>query len=471
MADFKPALARELGLRDLVLFNIAAVVGIRWLAAAAHAGPDSIGLWLAAALFFFVPSALAVSRLAAEFPEEGGIYAWTRNSFGDWHGFLCGWCYWLSNLFFFPNLILAGIGMAVYGLGASHAWLGDSRLFVVPMSLAVLWIGTITNLVGLRVGKWTQNAGGLATYAAGVVLVGLGIAVWVTHGPATPLHVLPRWNWGRINFWSQIAFAFGGLELGAVMGGEIRDPRRTVPRAAWISGLAIAAFYIAGTLAVLAVLKPGEVNIVSGLTQAAAAAGSRLGLPLVAPFVALLITFGITGQLGAWLAGSARVPFAIGLDRYLPAAFARLHPRWKTPHVALLSQAAACTVFLLAMLLGEDLRTGYQLLVDMTVVTYFIPFLYLFATAARCKGIRGHSGLDARNPPPTASDRRVPRVPLRRLSAFAGFAVTAAAIAFSLVPPDRVASVWRFEAKLAGGCLLLVAAGRMTFLRGRRAQA
>ncbi len=444
MADPKPALARELGLRDLVLFNIAAVVGIRWLAAAAHAGPDSIGLWLAAALFFFVPSALAVSRLAAEFPEEGGIYAWTRNSFGDWHGFLCGWCYWLSNLFFFPNLILAGIGMAVYGLGASHAWLGDSRLFVVPMSLAVLWIGTITNLVGLRVGKWTQNAGGLATYAAGVVLVGLGIAVWLTHGPATPLHVLPRWNWGRLNFWSQIAFAFGGLELGAVMGGEIRDPRRTVPRAAWISGLAIAGFYIAGTLAVLAVLKPGEVSIVSGLTQAAAAAGSRLGLPLVAPFLAVLITFGITGQLGAWLAGSARVPFAIGLDRYLPAAFARLHPRWKTPHVALLSQAAACTVFLLAMLLGEDLRTGYQLLVDMTVVTYFIPFLYLFATAAR-------HGL--------------------RLSAFAGFAVTAAAIAFSLAPPDRVASVWRFEAKLAGGCLLLVAAGRMTFLRGRRAQA
>jgi amino acid transporter len=444
MPDPKPALARELGLRDLVLFNIAAVVGIRWLAAAAHTGPDSIGLWLAAAVFFFVPSALAVSRLTAELPEEGGIYAWTRNSFGDWHGFLCGWCYWLSNLFYIPNLLLAGIGMAVYGLGASHAWLGDTRLFVIPVALAVLGIGTITNLVGLRVGKWTQNAGGMATYAAGLLMVGLGIAVWIAHGSATPLQLAPRWNWDRLNFWSQISFAFGGLELGAVMGGEIRDPRRNVPRAAWLSGLAIAAFYIAGTLAVLAVLTPGQVNIVSGLAQAAAAAGDRLGIPLAAPLVAVLIAFGITGQLGAWIAGCARVPFAIGLDRYLPASFARLHPRWKTPHVAILSQAAACTVFLLAMLLGEDLRTGYQLLVDMTVVTYFIPFLYLFVTAVR-------HGL--------------------RLSATAGLVVTIAGIAFSLVPPDGVASVWRFEAKLAAGCLLLVAAGRMAFLRGKRAQA
>ena len=443
MPDRKPALSRELGLRDLVLFNIAAVVGIRWLAAAAHTGPDSIGLWLAAAIFFFVPSALAVSHLTSDVPEEGGLYAWTRDSFGDWHGFLCGWCYWLSNLFYIPNLLLAGIAMAVYGLGSSHAWLGDTRLFVIPVSLAVLWIGTITNLVGMRVGKWTQNAGGLATYTAGLLVVGLGIAVWVTHGPATPLAAAPRWDWNRLNFWSQIAFAFGGLELGAVMGGEIRDPRRTVPRAAWISGLAIAAFYIAGTLAVLAVLTPGQVNIISGLAQAAAAAGDRLHVPLVAPLVALLIAFGITGQLGAWIAGCARVPFAIGLDHYLPAAFARLHPRWKTPYVAILSQAAACTVFLLAMLLGEDLRTGYQLLVDMTVVTYFIPFLYLFFTAIR-------HGL--------------------RFSATAGPVVTIAGIVFSLVPPDGVPSVWRFEAKLAAGCLLLVATGRMAFLRGKRAQ-
>jgi amino acid transporter len=439
----RPALARELGLRDLVLFNIAAVAGIRWLAAAAHAGPSSISLWLLAAAFFFVPSALAVSRLTAKLPEEGGLYAWTKASFGDWHGFLCGWCYWLSNLFFFPALLLAGISMAVYGFGERYTWLGNSRAFVIPASLALLWVGILTNLAGLRVGKWTENLGGLATYLAGAVLVVLGFTVWAMHGAANHLRIIPEWNWQRLNFWSQIAFAFGGLELGAIMGGEIRDPRRTVPRAAWISGLLISVFYVAGTLAILAVLPAGQVNILSGLTQASAVAASRLGVPWVAMGLAMLITVGITGQLGAWVSGSARVPFAIGLDRYLPPAFARVHPRWKTPHVAILTQGIACTVFLLVMQLGESLSTGYQILVDMTVITYFIPFLYLFGAAMK-------HGL--------------------RYSALAGLAVTVAAIALSLVPPGAGAPVLLFEAKVSGGCVLLIVTARMAFTRGKHAR-
>ncbi len=439
----KPHLARVLGLRDLVLFNIAAVVGTRWLAAAAHAGPSSVSLWLLAAAFFFVPSALAVSRLASVFPEEGGIYTWTKRTFGDWHGFLCGWCYWLSNLFYFPNLLLAGIGMSAYGLGERYAWLADSRGFVVPASLVLLWAALVTNLIGLRIGKWTENLGGIATYAAGILVVAVGLAVWAVHGAATRIDIAPEWNWDRVNFWSQIAFAFGGLELGAILGGEIRDPKRTVPRAAWISGGMIAAFYIAGTVAILAVLPPARVNVMSGLTQASAAAAEGLGIAWLAPLVAILIVVGITGQLGAWLAGSARVPFAIGLDSYLPASFARLHPRWKTPHVAILTQGIACTFFLIAMQAGENLRTGYQLLVDMTVIAYFIPFLYMFAAAWR-------SGL--------------------RWSAASGLLVTAAGIAFSLVPPDGVPSVWRFEAKLAAGCALLIGTARISFKKGRPAQ-
>jgi amino acid transporter len=440
--DRKPELARELSLRDLVLFNIAAVVGVRWLAAAAHAGSASLSLWVLAALFFFVPSALAVSRLAAVFPEEGGLYTWTKSSFGDWHGFLCGWCYWLSNLFYFPNLLLAGIGMAVYGFGARFAGLGNDRAFVVPVSLVILWAALLTNLVGLRVGKWTEDLGGLATYASGALILVLGLAVWATDGAATRIQIAPEWDWGRLNFWSQIAFAFGGLELGAILGGEIRDPQRTVPRAAWISGALIAAFYIAGTLAILAVLAPGQVNVLSGLTQAGSAAAGRLGLPWVGPLLAVLITVGVTGQLGARLAGSARIPFVIGLDHYLPPAFARLHPRWKTPHVAILTQGVACTVFLVAMQLGENLRTGYQLLVDMTVITYFIPFLYLFGAALR-------HGL--------------------RFSALAGIVVTLAGIVFSLIPPEGAGSPWLFDGKLLAGCALLVATGRMMFRKGRAA--
>jgi amino acid transporter len=252
--------------------------------------------------------------------------------------------------------------------------------------------------------------------------------------------LLPEWNLDKLNFWSQIVFAFGGLELGAIMGGEIRNPEKTVARAAWIAGLSIAAFYIAGTLAMLVLLPPDQVSVVTGLVQAAAAAGTRLGLGWPPLVLAFAIGLGVTGQLGAWIAGSARLPFVIGIDHYLPRIFSRLHPRWRTPHLSILILSGACTVFVIAMQAGENLRIGYQLLVDMTVVTYFVPFLYLFGAAWK-------NG--------------------QRASAMAGLAVTTLGIVLSFVPPPDVSSVWMFEGKLAGGFGLIAVMGRLCFQRFR----
>lgn len=431
-----PALRRELGLRDLILFNIAAVTGVRWLAAAAHTGPGSISLWLLAAVFFFVPSALAVAALSRRFPEQGGIYVWTRRAFGDWHGFLCGWCYWLSNLFYFPSLLLAGVGMAGSALG-----FGENPAWIIAVSLATLWIASITNIIGLRIGKWTENLGALSTYLVGALLAAFGVVVWMRFGSATPLGILPEWNFNKLNFWSQIAFAFGGLELGAIMGGEIRNPEKTVARAAWIAGGCIATFYIVGTVAMLVLLPPDRISTVTGLVQAAAAAGQRLGWGWPALVLASAICLGVMGQLGAWIAGSARLPFVIGIDHYLPPVFGRLHPRWRTPHFSILILSGACTIFVILMQAGENLRTGYQLLVDMTVITYFVPFLYLFSTAWK-------NG--------------------ERVSGAAGVLVTVVAVVLSFVPPPDVSSLWAFELKLAGGFIVLAGAARLCFQSYKR---
>ncbi len=116
-----PALPRTMGLRDLVLFNIVAVLSLRWVATAAAAGPSSVSLWILAALFFFIPQGLAVSHLAGRYPNEGGIYYWTKREFGEAHGFLCGWCYWVNNILYYPNLLMstAVVGTYVIGRGGS----------------------------------------------------------------------------------------------------------------------------------------------------------------------------------------------------------------------------------------------------------------------------------------------------------------------------------------------------------------
>src|SRR5260370_7925108 len=113
-----------MGFWDVLLFNIAAGPGLRWIAAAAHNGPSSISLWLLAALLFFMPSALVIVELSTRFPHEGGLYAWTKEAFGDFHGFVAGWCYWIYTFFYFPGLLLASVAMSVYIGGPGWAVVG-----------------------------------------------------------------------------------------------------------------------------------------------------------------------------------------------------------------------------------------------------------------------------------------------------------------------------------------------------------
>src|ERR1044072_1968318 len=130
-----PELPRTLTLRDLVLLNIVAVLSIRWLATSAAAGPSSLVLWVCAALFFFVPQGLAVAALSARFPDEGGIYAWTKRAFGEGHGFLCGWCYWINNILYYPNLLMSTAVVGTYVVGQGETGLADNWHYVLPATL------------------------------------------------------------------------------------------------------------------------------------------------------------------------------------------------------------------------------------------------------------------------------------------------------------------------------------------------
>ncbi len=431
-------LRRELRLRDLVLFNICAIASLRWIAAAAHSGPGSLLLWLIAAVFFFLPSALIVSSLSERFPQEGGMYVWTKHAFGDQHAFLCSWSYFVSNLLYLPSLLLAGVSMLAFVFGSAGERLSEQRIYALPATLAVLWIAFIANYFGLRVAKWISAFGGTATYIAAAALGALAIAAAVHSGAATKFHLLPQANLNTLNFWSQIAFAFVGLELAPIMSGEIRNPQRDVRRAAVISGFSCTLFYMAATVALLVLMKPESISPMTGLAQAGAVSAAQFGVPAIAILFAALIGFALAGQADAWIAGNTRLPYAVGLDNYLPGAFKRIHPRWGTPYVSLLVQVLAATALLLMAQLGETVRSAYQILVDMTVILTLIPFIYIFG-----------SGLRFAN----------------RLAAASGLAVTIIAIVFSAVPPPEAASATVFELKVIGGCVLLLLAGWLIFKR------
>jgi glutamate:GABA antiporter len=450
-------LARTLRLRDLVLFNVAAIVGLRWLSVAAAGGATSVTLWLLAMALFFIPQACAVIDLTRRMPEEGGVYIWTRTAFGEVHGFVAGWCYWTNNLVYFPSLLVYVAGISVFVAGSGHQALGEQRGYVVTFSALALLLVAAANVFGLRTGKWIHNVGGIGTWITGGVLVVLGVLAATRLGLASPLgpasFVSGIVSLDKLSFWAAICFAFAGLELSSVLAGEVVDAERTIPRAVVTSGLAIASIYVLGTLALLVALPHEEISVVSGILQAIAAVSERLGVGWLTGPLALLVTLGGLGGLMAWFTGAARMAFVAGIDRFLPAGFARIHPRYGTPYVAVTVQAAVAMAFVLMSFVGASVQEAYLVLLDTCVLVYFVPYVYLFASYLR---IRWQGG------DPKAAFPRTR--PLATALGATGLVTTMLAMAMAVVPPQGAASGVAFVGKTVGGFVAFLVAGACIYL-------
>jgi amino acid transporter len=453
-----------MGFWDVLLFNIATVLGPRWIAAAGHNGTSSISLWVLAALFFFVPGAFVINELSSRFPEEGGLYAWSREAFGPFHGFIAGWTYWFYTVFYFPGLLLASASMAAYIFGPRGAALAQDRTFLLTVSFAMLIVAVVLNIIGLNVGKWLQNAGGVGTYVPLLMLVAIAGLVALRHGSATHFTVanmLPTWNWDTVNFWSQIAFAFTGLELVSAMSEEVRNPRRTLPRAVFGAGALIALMYIVGTFAILALIPAAGIDPQSGVFSAITIGSMALKIGFLGVLAAILVTAGNAGGVGSTVAGIARVPFVVGIDRYLPAAFGKIHPKWKTPYISILVQAILSGGILLVSQISETTRGAYQFLIDAAIILYFIPFIYMFAAVIKL----------ARRPDRQSNPHAVlvpGGIPGVWICGLLGILFVALGIFVSLVPPGDSSNKLAFEFKLIGGTLASILLGLLLYYRGAR---
>jgi glutamate:GABA antiporter len=465
--DPKGQLRKTMGFWDVLLFNIATVLGPRWIAAAGHNGTSSISLWVIAALFFFIPGAFVINELSSRFPDEGGLYVWAKEAFGDFHGFVAGWTYWIYTVFYFPGLLLASASMSAYVLGEKGAWYSQDRTFLLIVSLVLLLVAVLLNIIGLNIGKWLQNAGGVSTYLPLLMLALIALFVYFKHGSMTQFtlsNMKPVWNWDTVNFWSQIAFAFTGLELVSTMSEEVRDPRRTLPRAVFGAGALIAFMYIVGTFAILALIPAGDLDPKSGVFQAITAGSVALKLGFLGILAAMLVTVGNAGGVGSTVAGIARVPFVVGIDRYLPAAFGKIHSKWKTPYISILVQAIlSCAILLLSQIRSRTVQEAYQLLVDATIILYFIPFLYMFSAVLKLAGRK------ERYENPHAMLVPGGKVGLW-LSGILGFLVVLIGIVVSLVPPGDTANKFSFEVRLVGGTLASILIGLFLYWRGARSK-
>jgi amino acid transporter len=430
---------RELGLRDLTLFAIAVIVGPRWIAIAAHAGPGSVTLWIGAAVLFAAPLGVAVAALMKKYPGNGGLYLWTREDFGPWHGFLSFWTYWFSIALTLPGSAMFAMSVGAYTLGPQYAHLADSRAYVLISSLVAIWIALGTNIVGMKIGKWTENAGGITSWIIGFLLIAIGWLVWRNHGSVTQMNLWPVWNWDTLSLFGGIAYALSGMELIGMMSSDIRSPERTVVPSTWIATLFATIFYTLTTVALLVLITPKKVETLHGLADGAQIASKFLGWFWLAPVMAALVVVNGIGGWGGLGISVSKLPQAAGVDALLPAAFGKTHPRWGTPAFSIFVFGAVTSLLLITAQLGDSMKAAYQTIVSLMVIAGFFPYIYLFGSAWKAG---------------------------RRVSAVLGQSITALALISSIVPTPDVNNVFLFEAKILGGTALIAGLAWIVYRRG-----
>ena len=430
-----PRLKRELGLFDLTLLLVVAVVNVNILPRIAGEGWRSISLWLLAFVLFLIPQGIAVAQFSKRYPGEGGIYIWTREMFGDFHAFLSGWCYWTNNLFYFPSVLFILIGVLVYTGGEGSAYLGEQSNFIAIASLMFLWLITFLHIRGLGVGKWLNNIGAIGTWCTFTILVVAAVFMLQKNGaPATPFEkssLLPSFtNYGGFSAFSIVMYSLVGLELGSVMGDEIKNPLKIVGPAAFWGGAISILLYVIGTGALLIAIPAGEVGAVQGMMQAVTNVAITLQQAALVPVFAILISLAVLGICSAWMSGAARIPFVMGLNVYLPPVLGKTHSRWRTPYVALIVQAVISSILILLALYGTNVREAYEKLLSSSVAIQLIPFLYLFAALWKLGTNRAWAAL--------------------------GFVATAAGVILVFVPSSAVESKLRFVIEVLLSFLIMI---------------
>ncbi len=436
--DKQPALVRALGVADLTWLYLVAVVNLNVVPVIAVSGVKVIWLMAAAILFFFLPQGIAVIELAEHMPGEGGLYLWTKETFGDFHGFMCGWCYWMTNMFFVPSLLFYVTGVTTYVVsGAVGARLNDSRLFFFALTVSMLWITVAANISGLGVGKWVNNIGGVGALVIGGALMAMAAVVAVQHRGLVHWKDMAPSGTGSLplSTFGVLCLALVGMELGPIMGDEVRDPRRSIPRSVAWGGALCALMYAGCTLSLLVAVPQREMAVVQGLLQAVDKMSASFGLGWILLPLALLMGASIGGSTSAWVSGSARILFVCGLDRYLPKALGKVHPRRHSPYVALLMFGALASSIIAMSFIGASVQEAYLTLLDLAVALQMISYIYLFLALLK----RAFS---------KACEPQFFRRPVLRCAAVAGLLTAILGFFMAFVPSRQIASLASFEVKM-----------------------
>jgi amino acid transporter len=453
--------AKSLRFFDLVFYTLAMTLAIRWIPVAAAAGPGSVFLWVAALFGFMAPLCLATAELTTRFEGDGGLYAWTRRSFGPFWGYICGWLYWTCNLPFFSGVLFFVVNVLAAAVGGRGGAALTTPAGVCIASAVLATVIGLAHLRGLGTGKWLSNFGAAGAAALFLFIIVSGGWLALKGQSATNFaharYSLPA-NADTALLWATVVFGYGGPEALAFLKNDVQGGVRQILKVLLVVGIALVFAFSLATLGMLSILSAGDIGRLSGLPDTLKLSLTRLGLGALAAPTLIVLAAALLGGYSAWFGVAARLPFAAGADRLLPEAFARRDPVTGAPRAAIIMQILAVIALVLVSQAGANLKAAYDFLVSMTLLSYILPFLFLFAVLIAVQGDPAPEGAWTMPGGPTAA----------RIIGGVGFICTASALVCTLAPspdaPDKTAAVL----KIIFSSAVLIGAGAGAYAFSRR---
>jgi amino acid transporter len=437
------SLKKELGVSDLVLTQILFIVGLTWIGVAGKLGNSHVVFWVLALSLFYLPSAAVVMYLNRLMPLEGGLYQWAKLGFNETVGFMLAWNLWLYVILNTSEIGLQCATYLSYALGPSAAWMTTSNWFVALSSAIVLSLMIGASTIGLSVGKWVHNTGGvmmLMVFGALLILPAIGLLTGHLHAYHPFRTSLPKFSLYNLNILGKLGFgALGGFEYVAILAGETKAPSRSVGRSVLIAAPVIALMFVLGTSTVVAYIPTNDIDLIGPMPQVLRAGFGPFGFATQLVTIAILMTLAMrVAQTSVSFTAVTRLPMVAGWDRLLPAWFCRLHAKYQTPVNSILLVGACSFGMSVLSLIGVGQAEAFQLVWNASGMFYALTYVVMFAIPLF--GLRGLT----------------PRPPLwLRVVSTSGLLMTLLYVALSVFPIIKVESVAGFAIKIT---LVIVAA-------------
>ncbi|MFC3909531.1 APC family permease [Legionella dresdenensis] len=373
----------------LILLITGAIDSIRNLPGTALFGSSLIFFFTVSALIFLIPIALVAAELSAAWSEEeGGVYTWVKNAFGENMAFFTIWLQWINTLVWYPSILSFIAGTMAYLINPE---LAQNKLYLISVILVVFWSLTLLGLSGLRAS---------ATFASfcaifGMILpMGFIIAlavIWLFQGnpiaiDLSPSHLLPHWQ--DHNAWmsslTAIMTSFLGMELAAVHVRNVKQPQRNFPRAMFFSVLLILGTMIFGSLAIAFVLPQNQISLVDGVMQAFNNFFSAYHLTALMPVTVILLLIGSLGSMVNWIISPAKGLLLAADNGFLPHWLYKKNNHGVASRILIL-QAVIVTLLCGCFLLLPSINAIYWLFTDLSTELYLMMYVLMFIAAWRIK--------------------------------------------------------------------------------------